>query len=171
MAGAGPQDIDRRQAWFGPAYVAKLAAQAGYPWQATAAENDVHSFDGFVGIHPGTQLSVQVKCFRGSFKRSKSYPVHPAWRQNWSTLVQPAYFVVVEVPRIVGDWMQHDSRARTTLEHASAYWTRIDPLRVDQKSIQVQSTDRLTASTFEVWRQQFVDYMEAKGLVGMEVRL
>lgn len=31
MAGAGPQDIDRRQAWFGPAYVAKLAAQAGYP--------------------------------------------------------------------------------------------------------------------------------------------
>ena len=46
MAGPGPQTPERCQAWFGPAYVAKVAAQAGYPWQAIAAENDVHVLHG-----------------------------------------------------------------------------------------------------------------------------
>lgn len=165
MAGVGPQSTERRQAWFGPAYVAKIAAQAGYAWQATAAENDVHSFDGFVAIHPGTELSVQVKCYRGQFKKSKSYKILPAWRDNWATLVQPAYFVVVEVPENVSAWLEHDVNARSTLERASAYWTRIDPLLDGQKSIQVRTDQRLTAATFELWHEQFVEYAEALGLM------
>ncbi len=168
MSGPGPQGTDRRQAWFGPAYVAKIAAQAGYTWQATAAENDVHSFDGFVGIYPGTQLSVQVKCFRGRFKSSKAYRIHEAWRRNWEALAQPAYFVVVEVPESVSGWVDHDTADRTTLEHASAYWTRIDPLAADQKSIKVQSQQRLTAETFEVWRTQFMTFAVEHGLISEE---
>ena len=148
MAGPGPQTPERCQAWFGPAYVAKVAAQAGYPWQAIAAENDVHSFDGLVNIHPGTTLSVQVKCCRSPFKQSKAYSIKQAWRQNWEVLEQPAYFVVVRLPSPREDWLLHNND-RTTLEQASAYWTRIDPLAPGQKSISVSISQRLTAETFD----------------------
>lgn len=109
-----------------------------------------------------------MKCFRGRFKMSKAYRIHDAWRSNWTGLAQPAYFVVVEVPESVSGWMEHVSTDRSTLEHASAYWTRIDPLPLDQKSIKVQTQDRLTAETFEVWREQFMSYAVQHGLITEE---
>ncbi len=165
MAGPGPQSIDRRQAWFGPQYVGQVVSQAGYPWKAEPDGNDVYSFDGSVGIHPGTSLHVQVKCYRGTFKQSKSYPIKDAWRENWEDLTQPAYFVVVELPGDVGGWLDHDPVNRSTLARASAYWARIDPLDPDQKSIQVRTADRFTAATVDLWRTQFLGYAAAHGLL------
>lgn len=169
MAGPGPQAVDRRQAWFGPQYVAQIVSQAGYPWQAVQDGNDVHSFDGWVEIHPGTNLHVQVKCYRGTFKRSKSYPIKEAWRANWEGLALPSYFVVVEVPDDVSGWLDHDLHGRTTLARASAYWARIDPLDSATKSIQILTKDRFTATTVDLWRNQFLAFAMEHGLIRTEV--
>lgn len=152
MAGPGPVDQDRRQAWFGPAYVAALASQAGYSWVATPTDGDIHSFDGSVVLHPGNATFVQVKCFRGSIVRSKSYSIKPAWRENWEALEDPAYFVAVVVPETVGGWVHHREAERETLLRSAAFWTRIDPLKPQQKAIQLVASQRLTADTFEEWR-------------------
>jgi hypothetical protein len=45
MAGPGPQSADRRQAWYGSAYVNSICAQAGYLGSAVEADGDVLSFD------------------------------------------------------------------------------------------------------------------------------
>jgi hypothetical protein len=68
--------------------------------------------------------------------------------------VHPAYFVVVEVSEQVEFWLEHDLASRTTVERASAYWTRIDPLLPDQVSIQVETERRLSADTLEEWRKE-----------------
>jgi len=163
MAGVGPEPIDRRQAWFGPAYLRTIAAQAGYPWEPVSAENDVHSLDGWLMLHPGQSTFIQVKCFRGRFREFKSYLIKDAWRENWRALVNPAYFVVVEVTPDVTSWLEHDENARTTLERASAYWTRIDGIPDNQRSIRVKSSDRLTASTLEQWRHDLNTSLKAHG--------
>ncbi len=45
MAGPGRSSADRRPAWYGPANVNSICAQAGYLWSAVEADGDVHSFD------------------------------------------------------------------------------------------------------------------------------
>jgi hypothetical protein len=39
------QSADRRPAWYGPANVNSICAQAGYRWGAVEADGDMHSFD------------------------------------------------------------------------------------------------------------------------------
>jgi hypothetical protein len=154
MAGPGPQSVNRRQASYGPTYVNSICAQTGYLW--SAVEADVHSFDGTITIHPGSTLSVQVKCRRKGFRESVSYPIKKHWRLNWEAADLPIFFVVVVVPENVGDWMQHEYEPeRRTIHQTSAYWTRIDPLLSDQKSIKVTASNRLTVDTIELWRAMY----------------
>jgi len=160
MAGPGPETQNVRQSWYGPHYIATLAAQAGYKWQDTPPGADVHSFDGNVIVHPGFGVAVQVKTVRRNFRRSRTYQIKKAWRANWEALDLPGFFVVVVVPEAVSAWVEHDCDwPSSTVHRSSAYWARIDPVGPEQPSIQVNRRDRLTAETFEVWR---VMYEEAK---------
>lgn len=164
MAGPGPQSFDRRQAWYGAVYVQAICAQAGYLWTPTPSEGDVHSFDGTVAVHPGVHLPVQVKCTRHPLVRRKSYAIEDAWMENWSDLPLPGFFVVVVVPEDVSTWLQHDYLPDVrTIHNTSAYWTRIDPLQPDQKSIGVNVEDRLTADVIENWRATYYTTRPAYG--------
>lgn len=169
MAALSDVDIDRRQAWWGPAYVSALAAQAGYLWTPTPGEGDIHSFDGSVVLRIGHSTFIQVKCFRTPMVRSKSYRIQTAWRRNWSQLDTPAYFVGVQVPNDVSEWVQHRMAERDTLLRSAAFWTRIDPLMPQQRSIQLVASRRLTAETFDGWRQDVED--DLRGRFGMAVGL
>ena len=168
MAGPGPQSLDRRQAWYGPAYVETICAQAGYLWTAGPAEGDVHSFDGTLTVHPGSTVSVQVKCRRKAFSSSASYRIKPAWRQNWEVLDLPAFMVVVVVPGTVSNWVQHEVQpTRRTIHDSSAYWARIDPLLPGQKSVKVMASDRFTADTIPTWCDMYQDAISlSKGFSG-----
>jgi hypothetical protein len=156
VVGPGPETQDVRQSWYGPHYIGSLAAQAGYKWQDTPSGADVHSFDGNVIVHPGFGVAVQVKTVRKNFPRSMTYGIKKAWRTNWEALDLPGFLVVVVVPESVSGWVEHDCTWPSfTKHHTSAYWTRIDPLLPDQKRIQVKRSDRLTAETFEQWREMY----------------
>jgi hypothetical protein len=156
VAGRGPQQASVRQAWYGPAYVHAICSQAGYLWQAVPSDGDVHSFDGNLTVRPGSTVPVQVKCRRKKFESSCSYRIKRAWRENWDDLAVPGFFVVVVVPADVSAWVEHeDNPVRRTIHQTSAYWTRIDPLPPEQKSIQVLAANRFTADTIPIWCQMY----------------
>lgn len=123
------------------------------------AEGDVHSFDGTLTVHPGSTVSVQVKCRRQAFKRSVSYRIKDAWRRNWEVLDLPAFIVVVVVPEDVSSWVRHEAEPARTIQESSAYWARIDPVLPDHKSIQVLSSNRFTAETVDTWCGMYQDAM------------
>lgn len=147
-----PEGLDRRQAWWGVTYVSAICAQAGYLFVETPGEGDVHSLDGQVVMRPGVGVSVQVKCTHRPITRQRAWPIKPAWRKNWETLDLPGYFVQVSVPATTTDWVAHPEKPRwNTLMQCAAFWTRIDPLPASQKTITVQTAQRLTVDTLGIW--------------------
>lgn len=149
---ARPEDLERRQAWWGVRYVSAICAQAGFLFIETPGEGDVHSLDGQVILRPGLGVSVQVKCTHRPIARSRSWAIKQAWRRNWQELDLPGYFVQVSVPGDTTSWADHPEGPRwNTLMRSAAFWTRIDPLGPNQKSIVVETSRRLTVDTLDEW--------------------
>jgi hypothetical protein len=148
---AMPQGSDARKAWWGVRYLSAVSAQAGFAFEETSGQNDVHSFDGYVFIRSGIAVSVQVKCTSTRIVRQRSYRIKSAWRKNWEGLDLPGYFVVVSVPTDTTDWIEHGENPWSTLLRSAAFWTRIDPLAPAATSITVHTSSRLTVETLDEW--------------------
>lgn len=145
------ENMDYRKAWWGVRYVSAVCAQAGFVFQETAPQSDVHSLDGQVFMRTGLSVFVQIKCTEKPITRQKSYQIKKAWRRNWADLGLPGYFVVVSVPSATPDWMTHADKPWATVLSSAAFWARIDPLPADQKSITVTTKKRMTVDTLDEW--------------------
>ena len=88
-------------------------------------------------IRSTLSVFLQVKCTSQPITRQRSFTIKPAWRKNWEDLGLPGYFVVVSVPADTTDWVEHSGKPWATELRSAAFWTRIDPLKPDQKSITV----------------------------------
>jgi hypothetical protein len=145
------ENLDYRKAWWGVRYVSALCAQAGFVFQETPPQSDVHSLDGQIFMRTGLSVFVQIKCTSRALTRQRSYPIKAAWRRNWTDLQLPGYFVVVSVPPGTPDWVTHGEKPWSTLLRSAAFWTRIDPLDQDQSSITVTTKNRMTVATLDEW--------------------
>lgn len=146
-----PQESGTRKAWWGVRYVSAICAQAGFRIDETPSQGDVYSFDAQVFIRSTLSVFVQVKCTSKPITRQRSYAIKPAWRKNWEDLDLPGYFVVVSVPADTTDWIEHGGKPWATELRSASFWTRIDPLKPDQKSVTVKTTQRLTVDTLDTW--------------------
>jgi len=146
-----PRGLDHRRSWYGIDYVSAACSQGGYEFQETAPQKDVHSLDGQVFFRTGLSVGVQIKCTSAQFVKKKSYLIEDAWRKNWEELILPAYFVVVSVPTDTKDWIEHLVPDRRTLHRTSAYWARIDPMPPTQERITVETIQRFTVDTLDIW--------------------
>ncbi|WP_226963855.1 DUF4365 domain-containing protein [Tetrasphaera sp. F2B08] len=146
-----PVGVDRRKGWWGVRYLGSVCDQAGFRFDPTPSDGDVYSLDGQIFMTTTLSVFVQVKCTSRPITRARSYRIRPGWRRNWERLDLPGYFVVVSVPPDTTDWMEHSSKPWTTVLKSAAFWTRIDPLPPDRKSITVKASDRLTVDTLDLW--------------------
>jgi hypothetical protein len=146
-----PSDDSKRKAWWGVRYVQSVCSQGGYVFRETPSESDVHSFDGDILFRPSLSVSVQIKCTSQRFVRRKSFRIKDAWRNNWTGLYLPGYFVVVSVEPDIADWMSHRASPRETVLRSSAFWSRIDPLDEGATHVNVETLRRFTVATLDEW--------------------
>ncbi|MEV0752791.1 DUF4365 domain-containing protein [Streptosporangium sp. NPDC050280] len=139
------------KARFGVAYLKTICSQAGVGISETPADEDVNAVDCAIDFEVGS-VRVQVKC-SAQFRvdgRSASWPVEPTWRLKWAKCGVPVYLVLV----IVGNdeahhWLDHLPKG--TMQHAAAFWVRVNTLKSDQTRINVPKSQRLTAATLKTW--------------------
>lgn len=142
-------------------YLRNICAQFGVGLDETSSDEDVHGFDCAVKYRIGS-VPVQVKCTSKNFSRDThlTMPVEDGWKEAWTGYTSgPAYFLVVRVPETAEEWIDHAVDHQTT-HRAAAYWERIDKREIGS-SIQVQRSNRFSASTLQGW---YEDVLRANGV-------
>jgi hypothetical protein len=165
VLGETPVDIDFadsvRKARYGVAYLRTICAQAGVGFSATEADEDTMAIDAEIRF-PAMSSRVQIKC-TSQFKlsgRSATMTLDPEWVRKWKASHVPVYFVIVVVPAVIPDWINH-SNASTTHKTA-AYWTRFDPA-TDIDRIKVPKNQRFTLATLHEWKTDLDDMIGLGG--------
>jgi hypothetical protein len=157
-------DPNRRKARYGVAFVRSLCAQAGLSFSETSADEDVLAVDGEVGFTEGI-VRVQVKC-TSSLKiagRRASWPLDEGWVRKWSDSRVPVYFVLVIVDEDPGQWLEQ--RRNGTYHNAAAFWERVDLLG-SEKRLTIPKSNRLDASTFDLWHAQMLECFSPRKVGG-----
>ncbi|WP_203989769.1 DUF4365 domain-containing protein [Sphaerisporangium rufum] len=136
---------------FGVAYLKTICSQAGIGVSENSPDEDVNAVDCEVQFEIGS-VRVQVKC-TSKFDiagKSASWPIETTWQKKWQKCSVPVYLVLV----ILGydkahQWLEH--QARGTLQHAAAFWIRVNDTGNGQTRIAIPKTQRLTAATLQIW--------------------
>jgi len=152
---------NQQKAHFSWGYVQAIASQAGHWISAVPQDVDALAFDVTLEFGP-TGLRLQLKCSaveRFNQTGTLQFPVEPGWVTKWKRNQNPTYCVLVMVSPAIGDWLRLTTHRSTsapvpasTLMMASAYWTRVDTIKVDAKSITFDRRRRFTADTVRSWR-------------------
>lgn len=153
---------NQQKAHFSWGYVQAIASQAGHWISAVPQDVDALAFDATLEFGP-TGLRLQLKCSavqRFNQKGTLQYPVEPSWVAKWRQNRNPAYCLLVMVPPSIDDWLRltiHRSTAvgvpASTSVRASAYWSRVDNIHAEAKSISFDRQHRFTAETVRAWRE------------------
>jgi hypothetical protein len=137
-------------------YVRLLSGHAGYGFNEWSPGEDVLAVDCSVEF-PVIGARVQVKSTRDHAidgnGENISMKVTRKWLDKWQHSAAPVYFVVVVVPQLPTDWIDH-SESSTILKGTCAYWCQIDVTQFNDNANQqlhVPRAQRLTAETFGEW--------------------
>lgn len=135
-------------------YLYSICAQSGHTATETRQDEDVHSIDASVRLR-GTDVYVQLKCTSSPETNGQGYRVdfEDGWIAKWRESKLPVYIVLVVVPQVHDEWIDHPSDT-DTLHRSAAFWGRFDPNSI-AKSITVSK--RLTASTMKQWQEDVDD--------------
>lgn len=161
-------DDNTRRARYGVAYVQAICAQAGVSWTPTSADEDRRAIDGMIDLGPGSAM-IQVKCSSKTLLTSASHSValKPKWVAQWSEItLAPVYVVLVKVPKVVPDWVEHLDIGTT--HHTAAFWAQFDATS-HANSIAVPKSQRLTINTIHEWRRDLDLRFEAQKRGGADV--
>ncbi len=153
---------NQQKAHFSWGYVQAIASQAGHWISAVPQDVDALAFDVTLEFGP-TGLRLQLKCSaveRFNQKGTLQFPVEPTWVAKWKQNRNPAYCVLVMVSPAIDDWLKltthrlKDAPVPTSTHvMAGAYWTRVDNIEDDAKSIAFDRRRRFTAATVRRWRE------------------
>lgn len=152
---------NQQKAHFSWGYVQTIASQAGHWITAVPQDVDALAFDVTLEFGPAG-VRLQLKCSaveRFNQKGTLQFPVEPGWVTKWRNYRPPAYCVLVMVPAQIDDWLKltvHRAKdapvPASTLMLASAYWSRVDNIAAETKSITFDRRHRFTADTVRRWR-------------------
>ena len=144
---------------WGVMYVRSLLAQAAVVHNEVPGGEDHLAVD-LALIFPKGPVTVQVKSGtkRPNKDGSITISVTEDWKKKWSATLTPVYFVYVRLEKAAAaDWAEHGD-VWTTM-HARAHWLRVND--VSAASVRLPIANRLTASTFNGWVDEFVAYGKA----------
>lgn len=156
-----PLNPNQRKAHFSYAYVQAIASQAGHAISPVPQDVDSLAFDVTMEFaEAGIRLELKCSAVRRFNKAGTlQFPVEEAWVNKWGVNNNPVYCILVMVPSALDEWINHpgpheafSSQSIVTMMRASAYWTRVDRLDPDARSITFQRRHRFTADTVRLWR-------------------
>ncbi|PND54435.1 hypothetical protein CRM90_27945 [Mycobacterium sp. ENV421] len=161
MVGAGSIGSEDRIGRLGVMYVRSLLAQAGVIHNEIPGGEDYLAVD-IAAVFPVGTVTVQVKTGTATPNQDGSISVSttPEWRAKWANTQTPVFLVYVRLEKTPPpDWLQHEDLS--TVLHARALWLRVNNLSAP--TVKLPSSNRLTASTFDKWADEFGDFGEAAG--------
>jgi hypothetical protein len=141
-------------------YVRSILAQAGVIHAEVPGGEDHLAVDIAV-IFPVGTVTVQVKT--GASKEpnsdgSFSVSTTEKWRDKWANAKTPVFLVYVHLEEDQPpDWVDH-ADAHTVI-HAHAHWLKVNNL--SDASAKLPLDNRLTATTFDEWAEEFDAFGEA----------
>lgn len=155
--------IDGAKSRYSQAYLSAVCSQSGHTLQEGRQDEDCWAVDTTVDL-TAAGVFVQLKCTsspkitrEGDFRVS----LKKAWTEKWAAKRLPAYVLLVVVPPVQDEWIEHPDEH--TVHRTRAYWQRFDPAE-HTTSIILPKINRFQASTLGTWEAQLNDVFGGCGM-------
>ncbi|QFS90942.1 hypothetical protein FIV07_09285 [Mycobacterium sp. THAF192] len=134
-------------------YFRALLAQAGVAHGEFAPGEDYLAVDVNVDFPAGSvRAQIKTGTKRVNKDGSITVPVTDTWKAKWSEAQIPVFLVYVKLGASAPTkWITHS--AAHTIVGATALWTQVNS--VTGQSVRVPAENRLTATTFDAWVDEF----------------
>lgn len=155
MAGAQSIEGSDQIGRLGVMYFRSLLAQAGVAHGEFSPGEDYLAVDVTVEFPVGG-VRVQIKTGTKRLNKDGSItvPVTDTWKAKWAEAQIPVFLVYVKLGASApATWITHGPAH--TIVGARALWTQVNS--VNGRSVRVPAENRLTATTFDSWVDEFKD--------------
>ena len=140
---------------YSQSYLSSICSQSGHTLQEGRQDEDCWAVDTTVDLTAAPVL-VQLKCTSSPALNKEGYRVDlkSEWVRKWTIKRVPVYVVLVVVPEVHGEWIEHLSD--TTMHNTHAYWQRFEEGK-HTSSIVLPHRHRFSSATLHVWEDQLDD--------------